>query len=173
MFQKILVPVDLTDVHQPALDIAARLAQESAGEVTLLHVIEVITEVWAVEEHGFYDRLEQTARDHLVRLGHSLGERTVPRREEVVFGNRAPEIVRYAVEAGIDLIVLKSHRIDWCAWPWGQAHQRAIGANAIRAVSPPSPVIPWSTSTPLGVFNGASWVSRPHLAPADVIASAS
>jgi nucleotide-binding universal stress UspA family protein len=100
MFQKILVPVDLADVHQPALDIAARLAQESAGEVTLLHVIEVITEVWAVEEHDFYDRLEQTARDHLARLGHSLGEHAVPRREEVVFGNRAPEIVRYAVEAG-------------------------------------------------------------------------
>ncbi len=112
MFQKILVPVDLADVHQPALDIAARLAQESAGEVTLLHVIEVITEVWTVEAHGFYDRLEQTARDHLARLGHSLGERAVPRREEVVFGNRAPEIVRYAVEAGIELIVLKSHRID-------------------------------------------------------------
>jgi len=112
MFQKILMPVDLTDVHQPALDIAARLAQESAGEVTLLHVIEVITEEWAGEEHDFYDRLEQKARDHLARLGHYLRERAVPLREEVVFGNRAPEIVRYAVEAGIDLIVLKSHRID-------------------------------------------------------------
>jgi nucleotide-binding universal stress UspA family protein len=112
MFQKILVPVDLTDVHQPALDIAARLAQESAGEVTLLHVIEVIAEVWAGEDREFYDRLEQKVRDHLARLGQYLGERTVPRREEVVFGSRAPEIVRYAVEAGIDLIVLKSHRID-------------------------------------------------------------
>jgi nucleotide-binding universal stress UspA family protein len=112
MFQKILVPVDLTDVHQPALDIAADLAKESAGEVTLLHVIEVIAEVWAVEDRDFYDRLEQTARDHLARLGHYLEERAVPRREEVVFGSRAPEIVRYAVEAGIELIVLKSHRID-------------------------------------------------------------
>ncbi len=112
MFQKILVPVDLTDVHQPALDIAARLAQGSAGAVTLLHVIEVIAEVWAVEDRDFYDRLEHKARDHLARLGQYLGARAVPRREEVVFGNRAPEIVRYAVEEGIDLIVLKSHRID-------------------------------------------------------------
>ena len=112
MFQKILVPVDLADVHQPALDIAARLAKESDGEVTLLHVIEVIAEVWAVEERDFYNRLEQRARDHLARLGRSLEERAVPRREEVVFGNRAPEIVRYAMEAGVDLIVLKSHRID-------------------------------------------------------------
>jgi nucleotide-binding universal stress UspA family protein len=36
----------------------------------------------------------------------------VPRREEVVFGHRAPEIVRYAGEGESDLIVLKSHRID-------------------------------------------------------------
>jgi nucleotide-binding universal stress UspA family protein len=112
MFQKILVPVDLTDVHQPALDIATRLAKESDGEVTLLHVIEVIAEVWAVEERDFYNRLEQRARDHLARLGHSFEAHGIPRREEVVFGHRAPEIVRYAGEIGVDLIVLKSHRID-------------------------------------------------------------
>jgi nucleotide-binding universal stress UspA family protein len=112
VFKNILVPVDLTDMHQPALDIAARLAKENDGEVTLLHVVEVIGEVWATEDREFYTRLEQMARDHLARLGHALEERGVPRREEVVFGNRAPEIVRYAGEAGVDLIVLKSHRID-------------------------------------------------------------
>jgi nucleotide-binding universal stress UspA family protein len=41
-----------------------------------------------------------------------LEERGVARREEVVFGHRAPEIVRYAAEVGADLIVLTSHRID-------------------------------------------------------------
>jgi universal stress protein A len=112
MFQKILVPVDLTDVHQPALDIAARLAEGNDGEVTLLHIVEVIAEMWAAEDREFHTRLEQRARDHLARLGHFLETRGVSRREEVVFGNRAPEIVRYATEVGIDLIVLKSHRID-------------------------------------------------------------
>jgi universal stress protein A len=112
VFKHILVPVDLTDTHQPALEIAARLAQANDGEVTLLHVVEAIAEVWATEDREFYTRLEQTARDHLARLGHALEERRVPRREEVVFGHRAPEIVRYAGEIGVDLIVLKSHRID-------------------------------------------------------------
>ena len=112
MFKNILTPVDLTGVHQPALDIAARLAQENDGEVTLLHVVEVIAEVWAVEDREFYTRREQTARDHLARLGHGLEARGVRRREEVVFGHRAPEIVRYAGEVGADLIVLTSHRID-------------------------------------------------------------
>jgi nucleotide-binding universal stress UspA family protein len=112
VFTNILVPVDLTDVHQPVLEIAARLAQANDGQVTLLHVVETISEVWATEDREFYSRLEQRARDHLARQGHALQARGVARREEVVFGHRAPEIVRYAGEIGADLIVLTSHRID-------------------------------------------------------------
>jgi nucleotide-binding universal stress UspA family protein len=112
MFRKLLLPVDLTDRHQQALNIAARLADENAGEVTLLHVIETIPGVWPQEEREFYSRLEQAARDHLAKLGRDLEARQIPRREEVIFGNRAHEIVRYAMETGVDLIVLSSHRVD-------------------------------------------------------------
>jgi nucleotide-binding universal stress UspA family protein len=112
MFAKILVPVDRTDTHQQAIEIAAQLAGESGGQVILLHVVEVIPGLWVDEERDFYDRLETAARDHLVRLGRLLEERNIARREEIIFGNRAEEIVRYAMEGGVDLIVLKSHRID-------------------------------------------------------------
>jgi nucleotide-binding universal stress UspA family protein len=112
MFKKILVPVDLSDRHQQALEIAARLAKESQGEVALLHVTEIIPGLDFGEERDFYQRLDQAARDHLVRLGRYFEEHQVPRREEVIYGNRAPEIVRYAMETGVDLIVLSSHRID-------------------------------------------------------------
>jgi nucleotide-binding universal stress UspA family protein len=112
MFKNILMPVDLTDRHQPALDIAARLATDGAGAVTLLHVIEIIPGLWLQEEREFYSRIEQAARDHLAKLGRDLEAHQVPRREEVIFGERAHEIVRYAMERGIDLIVLTSHRID-------------------------------------------------------------
>jgi len=112
VFEKILVPVDLSDTHQQALEIAARLAGESRGQVTLLHVVEVIPGLWVEEERDFYDRLEAAARDQLSRLGRQLEEMHIPRREEIIFGNRAEEIVRYAMEAGVDLIVLSSHRID-------------------------------------------------------------
>ena len=112
MFKKILVPIDLSDSHQQAIEIAAKLAGEGDGQVTLLHVVEVIPGLWIEEERDFYDRLEAAARAHLSRLGRQLEELHVPRREEVIFGNRAEEIVRYAMEAGVDMIVLSSHRID-------------------------------------------------------------
>jgi universal stress protein A len=112
MFKKILVPVDLSDLHQQAMEIAEALAAESGGEVILLHVSEVIPDLWVERERDFYDRIEQRARAHLARLGRRLGERKVSRREEVTYGNRSYEIVRYAMEMGIDLIVLSSHRVD-------------------------------------------------------------
>jgi nucleotide-binding universal stress UspA family protein len=112
MFMNILVPVDLSDTHQRAIEIAGRLAHASDGQVTLLHVVEVIPGLWVDEERDFYDRIEAAAMDHLTRLGRQLEETPVPRREEVIFGSRAEEIVRYTMEVGIDLIVLTSHRID-------------------------------------------------------------
>jgi len=42
MFQKILVPLDMTFKHRRAIDTAAELARQSGGEVVLLHVIELL-----------------------------------------------------------------------------------------------------------------------------------
>jgi nucleotide-binding universal stress UspA family protein len=112
MFRNILVPVDLSDRHHQAVEIATRLAKESDGEVTLLHVIETLPGFDQAEESDFYRRLEQMALDHLMQLGRYVEEHQVHRREEIVYGHRAPEIVRYATETGVDLIVLSSHRID-------------------------------------------------------------
>jgi nucleotide-binding universal stress UspA family protein len=111
VFKHILVPVDLSDRHQHALEVAARLARESHGEVTLLHVIESIPGPWA-QERDFYKRIAELAHNHLTSLGRTLEAGQVLGRKEVVYGNRAHEIVCYALEAGIDLIVLTSRRID-------------------------------------------------------------
>src|SRR5262249_10650908 len=112
MFQKILLPVDLTEKHRQALDVAAELALQSGGAVTLLHVIEIIPGLSMEEERDFYNRLERIARSHLNRLGQQLEQRHVSWRAEVLFGSRAPESVRYAVEATSDLIILTAPRID-------------------------------------------------------------
>jgi nucleotide-binding universal stress UspA family protein len=112
MFKKILLPVDLTDKHGPALDVAADLAKQSGGEIVLLHVIEVIAGLSMEEERDFYSRLEKTARGHLGRLGGHLKHRAVAWRAEVLYGHRGAEVVRFATATGVDLIVLTSPRLD-------------------------------------------------------------
>ena len=73
MFKKILVPVDLTDAHQRALEIASSLAGPAGGEVTLLHVIELIHGLPMDEEKDFYQRLARKARAALGRLVERVG----------------------------------------------------------------------------------------------------
>src|SRR5688572_23265255 len=110
MFRNILVPVDLTDRHGPAVAIAGRLAA-GGGAVTLLHVIELIHGVSREDEPAFYDRLERTARAHLDRLAAGLRAQSGKVNMEVIYGDRGPAILRHAADKGTDLIVLTSHPV--------------------------------------------------------------
>jgi nucleotide-binding universal stress UspA family protein len=112
VFEKILVPMDLSEKQQQVIEVAINLAGHEHGEVTLLHIIEVIAGLSFEEEHAFYSRLETAARDHLNQYGDVLSKHKVGWGMEVRYGSRAEEIVRYAEEVASDLIILRSHRID-------------------------------------------------------------
>jgi universal stress protein A len=112
MFTKLLVPVDLTDRHGPALEAAAQLAGSHKAEITLLHVIELLHGSSREEDAAFYDRLEQKAAAHLARLLSGLRERGLVGRSQILFGSPLPSILRHAEREGSDLIVLSSHAVD-------------------------------------------------------------
>jgi nucleotide-binding universal stress UspA family protein len=112
MFKRILLPVDLSERHQRAIDTAADLASQSGGEVVLLHIIEVIQGLSLEEEKDFYERLEKMARKHLGKLSGDLQARKISARTEILYGQRGPEIVRYASGTAADLIVLTAPRLD-------------------------------------------------------------
>jgi len=112
VFQNIVIPLDLTDKHRQAVAIAAELAGQSGGTLTLLHVIEKIPGLSDEEERGFYARLERSARTHLANYAESLAARQIKAHVEVFCGQRAPEIARYAQEKGADLIILSAPRLD-------------------------------------------------------------
>jgi nucleotide-binding universal stress UspA family protein len=112
MFHKVLVPVDLTDRHLPALEIAGKLAGPAGGEVILIHVIELLHGMSREEEPAFYERLERKAAGHLAGLVARLQAQQAVGRSAIRLGERVPEILRYAQQEGVDLIVLSSHAID-------------------------------------------------------------
>ncbi len=112
MFKTIMVPLDLTDKHGPALDRAAEIAKPAGGEVLLLHVIEEIAGLPPAEDRSFYQRLERKADDHLGRAGQQVAGHGVAWRKKILLGNRAREIIRHAADEGADLIVLTAPRFD-------------------------------------------------------------
>lgn len=111
MFKKIMVPIDLSDAKNPALLIAKRIAAQNKSQVTLLHVIEKIEYLPSGETKNFYTRLKKTGSDRLNKIAEKFnsGDNVVTK---ILLGNRAKTIIQYAVNNGIDLIVMNSHRID-------------------------------------------------------------
>jgi nucleotide-binding universal stress UspA family protein len=111
LFHNILVPVDLTDRHERALEVAAGLVAQTGGEVTLLHVIERIDGLPREEAVDFYKQLEEKAEVHLGRLLGILRQRSVAGRVLIVHGNCVQEIADFANRANCDLIILASHAV--------------------------------------------------------------
>lgn len=112
-FQKILIPVDLSEKGRSMLDWARRMGGVETTAV-LFHVIETLEDVPFEEMEAFYRRLEERAvavLDGWVRELESEGLRAERR---VVFGHRLEEVLNAAgaAVAAPDLILLRSHPVD-------------------------------------------------------------
>lgn len=112
MFRHILVPVDLAETNQRTLDFAVNLALFTQAKITLLHVIELISDTTFAEFADFYTALQQQAESKLHNLMRPHRETTVVIDHKITFGNRTREILRVAEMDGIDLIVMRSHQVD-------------------------------------------------------------
>ena len=130
MFQHILVPVDLTDRNRRALETAAALAGAD-GEVTLLHVIEMLDLPFA-ELEDFYERLHERAARELDEMADPVSRAGVAVIQRISYGSRLREIIGHADESATDLIVMSSRRLDRAEPAAGFAslsHQVAILAQ--------------------------------------------
>ena len=112
MFQRILVPVDLTEKSLAAVDLAFGLAQSLKSEVTLLHVIETIEHVKFDEMKDFYSRLEVSARRGLTEFSQRFEKEGLKIDHLVTYGHRTQVIVETAIANQADVIIMASHRID-------------------------------------------------------------
>ena len=111
MFQNIVVPVDLSDRARESIRTALELAAPTGGRVTLLHVIETLRDVPFEELEAFYLELRRRAQLHLEKWQAEFATRGTV-WNEIRFGSRATEILRFVEQHSADLIVLASHKLD-------------------------------------------------------------
>lgn len=109
-FRHILVPTDLTERTNEALQLASKLAVSDTSRITLLHIIETIDALEFDELKPFYERLEQKARTTMRSFGNRLNAAEID--YVVGYGRRAEEIVKHAAASDVDLIILASHRVN-------------------------------------------------------------
>jgi nucleotide-binding universal stress UspA family protein len=134
MFQRILVPVDLTQKSLAAVDLAYDFAVKFGAQVTLLHVIETIEHVEFdfAELKPFYERLQISAQEGLQEFSERFIANDLAVDQAIIHGHRTKEIVDFAIQNSMDLIIMASHRID----PDRPGHDWSSISYAVAILSP-------------------------------------
>ena len=112
LFRNILVPTDLSEKSEKALEIAIKMCTTDDHRIYLLHVIETLQRDEDDEFQSFYEKLKHRAIRKMDVMIKKNEEKGVIIDNEIAYGNRSMEIIRFAKEYHIDLIVLSSHRIE-------------------------------------------------------------
>jgi nucleotide-binding universal stress UspA family protein len=111
LFRHIMVPVDLSDRNERALQTALELASERGRTVTLFHVIQRVPGIAPGELDAFYRRLTQGAERKLRRAAREFARRGLAVRTEVRVGDPPAEIIRMTLRERVDLVVMGSHKV--------------------------------------------------------------
>lgn len=116
MYQKILVPLDGSELAECALPHVKNLLKGGAGgEVTLLNVVTVY-----LPGHGEYpgrvdvdvirENLFTESRKYLEEMKSRLGSEGIHVKTESLEGSRPADVISdYARESGMDMIVIATH----------------------------------------------------------------
>jgi nucleotide-binding universal stress UspA family protein len=138
--RKLLVPTDFSESARHALTYGVSFAREYGAELTLLHVVENLTvgyasDLFPVPMAEVFQEISGYAKAELAKLAEVAREKQVSVVEEVVQGKPSAEIIRFAQEQAIDMIVLGTHGK-------GMLDQALFGSTTERVVRrAPCPVL--------------------------------
>src|SRR5262249_14131376 len=105
--KKILVPHDFSETSDAALRYAIELAGTFGARLHLLHVGEKVQTDIAMEfPLGLDEAMEDAVRERLLKIMTPSEQNTLKPEFAIVAGTPHMEIVNYAKEHGIDLIVM-------------------------------------------------------------------
>ena len=106
----ILVPYDFSETSAAAVRYAITLARNSRARITFLHVGNSAQADFDTEfPIGLQDAREDAVRERLLKIVTPQEQVELAPQFVVRPGNPAVEIVRYADEHGVDLIVMGTH----------------------------------------------------------------
>ena len=114
---KILYPTDFSEYSKAALPYAINLTQQNHAELFCLHVVEMPQEEYLTTEYMVPLNLPHVPEDKILRTARARLEKFVAENvseidkitSRVLVGTPFVEIIRYAREQSIDLIVIGTH----------------------------------------------------------------
>jgi len=124
-FRKILVATEFDSSSRGALDLGSGLAREYAAELVIAHSIEIFVPTYPIAMMPELSSIEGQAKVGLDRVVERI-EAVWPRVEGVLlWGSPAEQIIRYAEQHEIDLVVVGTHgRKGPSRWLLGSVAER-------------------------------------------------
>jgi nucleotide-binding universal stress UspA family protein len=115
--KKILYPTDFSEYSLAALPYAVRLTQQNDAELFCLHVVEMPQEEYLTSEYMVPLNVPHVPEDKVLRNARARMERFIAEKlsglnrvtSRVLTGIPFVEIIRYARDQSIDLIVIGTH----------------------------------------------------------------
>lgn len=136
--QRLLVPLDGSELAELALPQAIGLAKANRGEIWLLQAIE-FPEYWGEEYIGVQnvpglistDEQETLAKEYLTGVAERIQAEGVPAHPVVTVGHAVTAIANAADEHDTDLIVMSTHgRSGLSRWVFGSVAEKVVRAAA-------------------------------------------
>jgi nucleotide-binding universal stress UspA family protein len=111
---KIMFPVDFSEGSEAAAPYALDLAKHYGAKLILLHVVYDITRnaAWyasQINAEALYKDMEANAKIELGKYREKFFKELSDVGEVVILGAPYEDILRFAHESGVDLIVMSSH----------------------------------------------------------------
>jgi nucleotide-binding universal stress UspA family protein len=108
--KRVLVPTDFSECSDAAVKYATALARAFGAELHLLHVPEHPGEMAEAEYPiGLFETMQNAAHDRLSKLLSPEDQRAITSQFAMRIGSPYAEIMRYAQQRDIDLIVMGTH----------------------------------------------------------------
>lgn len=135
MHEKMLVPLDGSELAEVVLPYAEELASKLKTEVALLQVVprahQAYDSYWTAYELPYTDEemkpLKASAEDYLKRVADGLRDKGITTEIEVRVGTAADEIIELADEANIDVIGISTHgRSGVSRWALGSVADKVV-----------------------------------------------
>jgi nucleotide-binding universal stress UspA family protein len=136
MYQTLLVPLDGSELAEVVFPYAEVLAGRLGMEVILLHISRPVLSNFTAMNKAYIknaaDTVRQGATDMQARAGPTAAGKAVQVRGELVVGDPPDEILRYADEKSIDLILVASHgKSGVKRWAMGSVADKVLRASRI------------------------------------------
>lgn len=137
MYQRILVPLDGSELAEKAVEHAVVLAKAFSSQVYLVQV--VVASVSSLTPYDIDYQLNESAREAAIQNTHEYLNTVANRLQaqqissvnvKVIEGVVVDSILDYAQHMGIDLIVMATHgRSGVSRWVFGSVAERVLRAS--------------------------------------------